>query len=236
MSIFYIDTEYNEGNLYIGDIFEVACLSSNGSSFHSYVNIPTNVSRYIQTLCGLDLSLLRQSPSFNDVMNELTAFITKEGTHGSQTILIGHGAFLNDYPLIIANCIKNRYDHSTLKEYRFADSMEAFRDSGYERPGLDSLSSTHRTIHSAIQDVKLLRDIVTSHHDIRYKLHTYEDILEHLTTKMPLSVPEIQLEAQRRCYEDFEQYLLKHAREKTALNKKQLMKIVNRYYYDTLYI
>ena len=28
MTIFYIDTEFNDGNLYTGDIFELACLSS----------------------------------------------------------------------------------------------------------------------------------------------------------------------------------------------------------------
>ena len=33
MTIFYIDTEFNEGNLYLGDIFEIACLSS--SSIYS---------------------------------------------------------------------------------------------------------------------------------------------------------------------------------------------------------
>ena len=114
--------------------------------------------------------------------------------------------------------------------------MEAFRDSEYNQPGLDSLSSTHRTTHSAAQDVELLKYIVTTYCDIRYKPFTYEDILAHLAMKMPLTIHEVQSEAQRGSYEDFEQFLRKHAREKTALSKKQLMKIVNRYYYDTLYI
>ena len=236
MTIFYIDTEFNDGNLYTGDIFELACLSSSGKLFHSYINIPTNISCYVRRLCGLHPSKLRRSPSFIDVMNNLIEFITKEEAHDRQTILVGHGSFLVDFPLIITNCIKNRYDHGALREYKFVDSMEAFRDSGYDQPGLDSLSSTHRTTHSAVQDVKLLEHIVTTHRDIRYKLYTYEDILAHLATKMPVTIHEVQLRAQRGSYEDFEQFLRKHTREKTALSKKQVMKIVNRYYYDTLYI
>ena len=237
MTIFYIDTEYNDGNLYTGDIFELACLSSNGTLFHSFINIPTDVSRYVQKLCDVDLSKLRKSPSFNNVITNLIEFITKEEKlNDSQTILMGHGAFLTDFPLIVTNCIRNSYDHSSMKEYKFADSMEAFRDVGYVRPGLDSLSSTCRTIHSAVQDVRLLKDIVSTHPNIRYKLYTYDDILNHLAIKMPLSIREIQTEAKKRCYEDFEQFLIKHVKTKTALNKNHLMKIVNRYYYDSLYI
>ena len=233
MTIFYIDTEFNEGNLYLGDIFEIACLSSRSNRiFHSYINIPTNVTRYVQKLCALELSLLRQSPSFNEVMDNLIAFITKEEVYGSQTILMGHGARLTDYPLIIVNCMKNCYDHSQLKEYKFIDSMEAFRDSGYQRPGLTTLSSTQRNTHSAVEDVRLLKDIVTTHSEIRYNLHTYEDILDHLNEKMPLTIFEVRRAADS--YQNLEQYLQKYMKEKTALNKKQLMKIVNRYFYECI--
>ena len=232
MTIFYIDTEYNDGNLYIGDIFEIACLSSTGKLFHSYINIPTNVSHYVQKLCNLKLSKLKQSPQFSDVIDELISFITREESYEKQTIVMGHGAFLTDFPLLITNCIKHHYDHSVFKGYKFVDSMESFRNSGYVRPGLDSLSSTHRVVHTALEDVKLLQHIVTTHHDIRYKLYTYEDILTHLAVKMPLTIPEVQKEAQKGSYEDLELLLEKNSREKTALNKRQLLKIVNRYYYD----
>ena len=99
-----------------------------------------------------------------------------------------------------------------MKEFKFVDSMEAFRDGGYDRPGLDSLSASRRTTHSAAQDVRLLKDIVSTHPNIRYKLYTYDDILNHLAIKMPLTIREIQAEAQKRCYEDFEQFLMKHVK------------------------
>ena len=234
MTIFYIDTEYNDGNLYIGDIFEIACLSSTGKLFHSYINISTNVSRYVQKLCNLKLSKLKQSPQFSDVMDKLSSFITKEESYDKETIIMGHGAFLTDFPLLITNCIKHRFDHSVFKVYKFVDSMEAFRNSGYNRPGLDSLSPTLRDVHTAVEDVKLLKDIVTTHHDIRYKLYTYEDILTHLTIKMPLSIREVQLEARKGDYEELKEFLKKYVKKKTALNERQLLKIVNRYYYDAI--
>jgi len=233
MTIFYIDTEFNEGNLYLGDIFEIACLSSSSNRiFHSYINIPTNVSRYVQKLCALDLSLLRKSPSFNEVMDNLIVFITEEEDSNTQTILMGHGARLSDYPLIITNCMKNYYDHSIFNQYKFIDSMEGFRESGYQRPGLSTLSTSQRNIHSAKEDIQLLRDIVTSHSTIQYKLFTYEDILNHINEKMPLTIFEVRKVA--KCYQDLEQYLQKYMKKKSALNKKQLMKIVNRYYYDCI--
>jgi len=50
---------------------------------------------------------------------------------------------------------------------------------------------------------------------------------------MPLTILEVRKVA--KCYQDLEQYLQKYMKKKSALNKKQLMKIVNRYNYECIY-
>ena len=54
---------------------------------------------------------------FNQVMRELIDFIDQESTTTSDeaaatTMIIGHGALLTDFPLLIANCIKNSFDYT----------------------------------------------------------------------------------------------------------------------------
>lgn len=230
MGVFFIDTEFNNGNFYLGDIFEIACLSSNNRLFHTYINIQTDIPVYIQRMCGLNTSLIKQAPYFNEAMDNLIKFISLDEDYKTQTILIGHGGRLSDYPLLLANCIKNRYDYNCLKNYKFVDSMEGFRESGYRRPGLDSLLSYQRNIHSAKEDVQLLRNIVTSHKNIRYKLFTYNEIFNHLCEKMPVTISDIRKQVKTKG--NLEQYLRKYVKEKTALNRKQLWKIVNRYSFE----
>ena len=225
--IFFLDTEYTNGNLYLGDIFEIACISSDDKVFHSYINISSDISCYVKRLCDVNIGTLQQSPTFENVIDRFIDFINQDKT---QPILIGHGAFLSDFPLILANCMKNCYDYSKLKDCIFIDSMEAFKEKGYKRPGLTSLTSTTRTVHSALEDVKLLKGLVTDYHDIRYKLHTFKDILYHTQKRMPLTFNFLSTTAKQRSRDGFEHIILQHIDEKSALNKKQFVNIVTRYY------
>ena len=54
MGIFYIDNEYTNGNYYLGDVFEIACLSENsGYIFHCYINIASTIPAYIKRMCNV---------------------------------------------------------------------------------------------------------------------------------------------------------------------------------------
>ena len=88
MGIFYMDTEYTNGNFYLGDIFEIAVLSeSSGCIFHSYINIATTIPEYVQRLCNV--TDVTNSPSFPNVMNNLIRFINQE-----DVTIIAHGGYL----------------------------------------------------------------------------------------------------------------------------------------------
>lgn len=240
MGIFYLDTEFTNGNYYLGDIFEIALLSENsGRIFHSYVNIPSRIPRYIKKMCNVTDMIIRKSPPFCKVMNELIGFIEREDKEASskRTFIIAHGGYLNDFPLLLTNCMRTKYDYTLLEKYTFIDSKLVFESKGYKRPGLDALSGKgDRRIHSAIEDVKLARDVIkkllvidiTTTNTYAY---TLQDILQYLEGKLPISIQNIyKIAAQETSYYSFESELYRHAVTKTALNENQVRKIAYRYF------
>ena len=113
MGRFYLDTEYTNGNYYLGDIFEIAVLSEqSGYIFHTYIKIHNKLPSYVRKLCNItDTILEMRSEHFNDVMDDLIEFINQESPR-DDVIIIAHGGFLTDFPLLIVNCMKAKYDYT----------------------------------------------------------------------------------------------------------------------------
>ena len=236
MGIFYMDTEYTNGNFYLCEIFEIALLSeSSGHMFHSYINIPQQIPKYLKKVCNVTDAVIRSSPSFNRVVDDLIKFIEKEEEEDEEsgTIIIGHGSYLTDFPLLLVNCMKARYDYTRFDKFTFIDSMQVFKDKGYKRPGLDALSGEVDRIHSAIRDVELLRDVIKRLLDDITTTTKYElkDIMQYVNKKLPISIQHLyKLADEAVSYQCFESELYSHVDEKTALNNKQVCKIAYRYF------
>ena len=253
MGIFYIDTEYTNGNYYLGDIFEIAVLSeSSGFLFHSYVNTQQQLPRYVSNMCNVTNTFIKNSPTFNEVMNDLIQFIKQEELNKvekSITVLIAHGGYLFDYPLLITNCMR-RSDSTTIehsnfveamKHYIFIDSIQVLQRLGYKRTSLDVLkdNSNNSRIHSAAKDVTILRDIVKKYNvlcNITLSLsNTLQDILCYIQTKLPISINELcKFADEALSREDLETILHTYVNKKTALNAKQLCTIANMYFVKQL--
>ena len=90
-------------------------------------------------------------------MDDLIEFINQESRNDKQPpVIIVHGRFLSDFPLLIVNFMKNNYEYSRPAKYTFADSMRMLQHKGYKKAGLHSISTTVSTRrHSAVYDVKL---------------------------------------------------------------------------------
>ena len=244
VSRFYLDTEYTHGNYYLGDIFEIAILSErSGYIFHTYIKIHHKLPSYVQRLCNITDNILEMKcQPFCEVMDDVVEFINHESRDDNNSvvpIIIAHGGFLTDFPLLLVNCMKACYDYTRLAKYIFVDSMKMLQDKGYEKPGLDSFSTslTIERRHSAIYDVKLLRDVVnklllqdiyTATQQHSYKL---DDILQYLKGKLPLTIRQLfELADQATSQHTMELELYKHAAIKTALNIRQIYKIAFYYY------
>ena len=236
MGIFYIDIEFTNGNFYLGEIFEIACLSENsGYIFHSFIKITTPIPRYIQKLCNTDTDVVHNSQPFSRVIKGLVEFIKLEdSTSTSPSTIIGHGSYLTDFPLLITNSFTSGFDYTQLEQFIYVDSMKILQTKGYSKPGLDTMSNTHRGIHSAVYDVKLLRNVVRNfidYDDLSLHSFTLREIIQYIELKMPISIPDLyKLTLHTENILTFETILSKYMNEKTALKEKQIRKIANKFF------
>ena len=92
MGRFYFDTEYTNGNYYIGDIFEIAIVAEkSGNVYHSYVHIGYKILHYLKFMCNItDAILKEEGDTFNSVFNALINLIKFEEKNEDIPTLIAH--------------------------------------------------------------------------------------------------------------------------------------------------
>ena len=203
MGRFYLDVEYTNGNFYLGDIIEIALVSEESENiFHSYVKIHYSVPYLVQQLTNVTNKTIQGGLSFKVVMRSLIEFIFCEQVQRKTIpIIIAHGGFLHDFPMLFVNCIKNSCDnYSILRECVYVDSMQLFLSAGYKKPGIDGLchvfniTNETRKHHSAIYDAEILMSICKHRIDILLSPHimlTLNDILLRLKEKLPIPICKI---------------------------------------------
>ena len=126
--------------------------------------------------------------------------------------------------------------------------MIMFRNAGgYAKPGLDALSREFdiaeeaRDHHSALHDAELLMSICQTTMDLLLLLppldhshiFTFHDILLHLNEKLPTLIWNV-FNIARECssHTDLEYKLYEFSKQRTALNHKQVSRIVRWYFKD----
>ena len=236
---FYLDMEFTNGNYYLADIIEIALVAEDsGYTFHSYVKIHYSIPRQVQQLTNISNNMTRTiGLSFTKVMEGLVEFIDQE-SDSLPPIIIAHGGYLHDFPILLANCMKHNIDYTPLTMYTFVDSMQLFQDDGYTKPGLDALCERFdidSKRHSALEDAKVLKTICNMNPDIMDHPYGYtlKDIRHHLDIKLPISILSI-YELARYCssYQELEDVLYEHVTRKTALNKVLICKVAYWYFKD----
>ena len=124
---------------------------------------------------------------------------------------------------------------NAFKECLFADSLQIFKYNGYkQRLGLDSLCQQFgftRCTHSAVDDVRLLREVFQG--QTIGSSRTFDEIMFNLHQKLPAPIAKVYAWA-RKCHssKDLEVMLMKFVKVKTALNGNQLFKIAHWYFKD----
>ena len=125
-------------------------------------------------------------------MDGLVEFMRCEQTH-TPPIIIAHGGYVHDFPIILASCMKHNYnDYTVLAELMYVDSMQNLKDSGYRSPGLDALCADlniERRGHSALDDAKILKTVCTMKSEEMLQNpygYTFIDIIPYLKLPIPL--------------------------------------------------
>ena len=164
MGRYYLDMEFTNGNYYLVDILEIALVAEeSGNVYYSYVKINYSVPKQVQLLTGItNRTFETHGVPFRDVMDGLVEFIRREVTE--PPIVIAHGGYAHDFPILLASCMKHNYDYTVLAELMYVDSMQNLKHAGYRRPGLDALCEEfkiERRGHSALDDAKILQTVCT---------------------------------------------------------------------------
>ena len=229
---FFLDTEYTNGNYYLGDIFQIALISEDSCRiFHQYIVIPYKLSNNIQKLCNVNNKILqRKCVPFTYAIKKMLRFIQCET---ATPTLIAHGGFLCDFPLLIINNMKYNIDVADIfAQYTFIDSMKMLQEIGYSKPGLDTISHVV-SHHNALQDTKVLLNVFTKQFPFPRILNEYkntyslEDILHFVGTKLPVSIPELyKFVSTCYCHQELLSILEQYVQKKTALNRNQVVTIV----------
>lgn len=238
MNKFHLDTEYTNGNLYRGDVFEIAVLSDrSGNMFHSFISIPTEIPPFVKKMCRItDEKLQLQALPFHRVMNDLFKFFEEEeeSTTTIPSLIITHGGV--DISLLIINCMKNNYDYDRFANLFLVDSQKIMHSEGYVNVGLDTFSEDGtEQRHSAAEDVKILQravnmtivDVLPTHH----LLSSLDDILTNIDRKLPINIPELFLMTEQMTSElDLAAELYKYANNKSAMRRGQIYRIASYYF------
>ena len=124
-----MDREFTNGNYYLSDILEIALIAEeSGNAFLSYVSLHYSVLKGVQQLTGITNTTIKSlGLPFREVMDGLVDFLHHEQVQSKTTtpVIIAHGGYSYDFPILLANCMKHDYDfHLTvLAKCMYVDSM-----------------------------------------------------------------------------------------------------------------
>ena len=175
MGVVYIDLEYTNGNYYMCDIIETAAVSERtDATYHTLVKIEDRIPPNVTKLTGItDAALQAVGIPFPDAFNGLIEFIRTESTW--DPTIISHGGIATDFQLIVTNCMKHGIGYQYLKRCTFIDSVQAFQNQGYEKPGLDELCRISNILsenrHDALEDAGIIKTLHGMYNTIPIHLH-----------------------------------------------------------------
>ena len=228
--IFYIDVEYNESNLYIGEIFELAVLSETSDKlFHSYISIQGALPWFYKKLCDIDeTKLLAVGLPFRAVMKDLINFIWSNAS--STPFIIAHGDW--DFKMLAANLWRNECEFSGLHEFLYINSVEILLKKGMEQPGLSRFCKREK--HSAKDDVRILQKVCRTYiemRDIYSNFNSFECTIWEFDKRVVVSLTMLR-EFVKDCDTKIElqNKLTVYVRKKTCLTVKSVHKIAEFYF------
>ena len=176
----------------------------NQGGYITHVNIDQKLQQFVTSLTWITEETLRIfGVSFKDAFKGLSDFIRQEKEiNPSPLTLISHGGMRGDFLLLLTNCMKNDVDYGFLTTATFVDSVKAFKDSGYYKPGLDTLcrinNITNVIRHSAKDDASILKQLCETHQFIfeRCKTASFNEVLEYVMWKLPRPILTLRITAE----------------------------------------
>ena len=145
--------------------------------------------------------------------------------------VISHGEMRGDFPILLTNCIKNDIEYNYLRECIFIDNIKAFKNSGYHKPGLDTLCRINKHYkHNKTLGTRrcgILKQLCEAHQFIFEKClkSTFTDVLEHVLWRLPMQIATLRITSEYVNVRQLVNILRRFMREGTALNLMQIRRI-----------
>ena len=266
MNLFYLDTEYSHGNFYLGDIFDVTLIAAkSGHVFHTLITIPTSLDNYVKFMCNMtDATLQTEGIDFRDAFTAMIRFVNcevEEEDKEEVVTIIAHSGFLTDFPLLVANCIKNKCDTTAMDKYRFVDTLQLLQKEVEQQTHNTSISlgiclqapqslslkslakhvlgiDIHQPVHTSHNDADILMRIFEHEpyksilmDNINNQAYTLNAIQEYLNVKMPLPITTMYTLAARTKSPDQLSLLLSGHLREKTALNKRCIADIARYYY-----
>ena len=208
-----------------------------GNVFYSYVKIHYSIPKRVRQITGImNRTIKSLGVPFRTVMGGLVEFLQHEQCE-TPAIIIAHGGYLHDFPILLANCMKHNCDKfGILLQCMFVDNMQILQNGGYKTSGLDALCeklNIKRNPHSALEDAYILKTVCNKKSEMfdHPNQYTFGDITYRLKQKLPLPIREVySLAAECASYQELGCILYKYVNTKSALNLKQVCKIAYWYF------
>ena len=186
MNLFYLDTEYSNGNFYLGDIFDLSLIAAkSGNVFHTLINIPLPLDNYIKFMCNItDSKLWREGVSFEEAYKSMIAFINfeveeteneKEEEDIAEVTIMAHNGYLADFPLLLVNCYKNKCDTTAMSNYRFVDTLQMLQKEAENETPVFSIETVNNNNIPHSLSLKSLANQVLRNTDQRPLHNSYTD-------------------------------------------------------------
>ena len=112
--------EFTNGNHYLANILEIALVvGESGNVFHSYVQIHYSTPKRVQQLTGITNRTIKSlGVPLRTVMDRLVEFLQHEQVQCETIpIIIAHGGYLHDFPILLASCMKHNCDWNPNRVY-----------------------------------------------------------------------------------------------------------------------
>lgn len=194
MNLFYLDTEYSNGNFYLGDIFDLSLIASkSGNVFHTLINIPLPLPHYLQFMCNItDCKLQCEGVLFKEAYKAMVAFITCEveenkddEEESSEVAILAHNGYLADFPLLIANCYKNNCDTTAMSKYIFVDTLQLLQKEAETETPFCSIE-TFNSLPNSLSLKSLASQVLQNTHQLKlHNAYTDADTLMKVFTYEP---------------------------------------------------
>ena len=240
----YLSGDFTNGNLYLAYFMQLAAESNKSErKFQKYVKLHEAVPHFSYKRTGITMYLTQQTGEWlKDALIMLDKYIGGELDELHEPIkIISHGGS-KQLLLILALSIERSFGDGYLTELdyilraNFVDSAKELQKLGYPRPGLKGICSEFNiplsVPQTAVGNASAIKQLCTRKRRMileGIQRVTIQDLLHKAWDRMPLSLANVAMIAQKVSFEELLEQLYNHSEVTSALKPDVVTRVAKFY-------